>query len=211
MAIAVTGGFWFGNHTEQSVIPKTDGIVLHPSQQIKDFMLKDHELRDFSTTNLLGKWHLMFFGYTHCPDICPTTLHTLKIAYEKMSDADREMISVVFVSVDPLRDTPEVLGEYLHYFNDDFIGVTANDETLKNFTQQLGVTYMKSETVKENSVKNILDVRDNNYLMTHSSRILVINPRAELQAYLRSPRDPQNLLDSVHKIQSFYDNIPLAK
>lgn len=211
IVIAVAGGFWFVYQAEQSAIPKIDGIVLHPPRQIKDFTFKDHELKDFSTASLLGKWHLMFFGYTHCPDVCTPTLNTLNIAYEKMSDSEREMTSVVFVSVDPLRDTPEALSEYMNQFNDDFIGVTTTDEALKDFTQQLGVAYAKAETIKYGSAEDQQDIGGGNYLIGHTARILMFNPRAELQAYLRPPSSPQSLLDSVRKTQRFYNNIQSGK
>ncbi len=210
IAIAAAASFWFGNQADNSSVPKIDGIVLHPASQINKFMLKDHQLKDFSTADLLGKWHLMFFGYTHCPDVCPTTLQTLTTAYEKMDASEREMISVVFVSVDPLRDTPEVLAEYLNYFNINFIGVTADEKNLEAFTRPLGIAYARSATAKA-VTDHRQEVSADNYLMDHSSRILVINPRAGLQAYLRSPRSPQSLLDSVRKTQRFYYSVEPAK
>ena len=120
-----------------------------------------------------------------------------------MSPSERELFSVIFVSIDPHRDTPEVLARFLHYFNDDFIGVTADDEILNDFTRQLGVTYTRSETIDKQS--------EDNYLMDHSSRILMINPHAELQAYLRSPRSPQSLLESVRQTQDYFDRIESHK
>jgi len=207
IVVVIAGGLWFFSQAEKPVVPEVDGIVLHPARQIKDFAFKDHNNKEFSAASLLGSWHLMFFGYTHCPDVCSPTLNTLNTAYKSLSDSDREMISVVFVSVDPRRDTAEALGRYMSHFNDDFIGVMTTDENLKYFTQQLGVAYARAGAGETNAEKNGQSSGDDNYLVDHTARILVFNPRAELQAYLRQSGSAKDLLADIRKVQHFYNDI----
>jgi cytochrome oxidase Cu insertion factor (SCO1/SenC/PrrC family) len=90
--------------------------------------------------SLEGKWNLIFFGYTHCPDICPASLQTLSEMMGSIEDPDvTGALRVYFVSVDPERDRPEVLSEYVRYFDPAFIGATAEMDRLKPLTRSLGI------------------------------------------------------------------------
>ena len=102
------------------------------------FELVDHDNRAFRRDDLDGHWSLLFFGYTHCPDICPITLQTLADAVARIDDADvRDALRVYFVSVDPERDTPAQLAGYVTYFNADFTGLTAPLGQLQTLTRAL--------------------------------------------------------------------------
>jgi protein SCO1/2 len=92
-----------------------------------------------------NKLVLIFFGYVYCPDVCPTTMLALKQAYEGLSPEERKRVQVVFISVDPERDTPEVADQYAKAFNPDFLGVTGAPETIQEVARTFGVYYQKSQ------------------------------------------------------------------
>jgi len=113
-----------------------DGVMtLFPDPKpLAAFAFTDHENREFDLSRLNGKWSFLFFGYTHCPDICPTTLATLARVRENIAKgaAGARDVQFVFISVDPNRDTAGKLGQYVTYFDASFLGVTGNDAQLGN-------------------------------------------------------------------------------
>ncbi|GAA5334137.1 MULTISPECIES: SCO family protein [Thermus] len=95
--------------------------------------------------DLEAKVVLLFFGYVHCPDVCPTTLLALKRAYEKLSPKEQERVRVVFVSVDPERDPPEVADRYAKAFHPSFLGLSGSPEAIREVAQRFGVYYQKTQ------------------------------------------------------------------
>ena len=134
----------------------------------------------FTNASLLGRWHIVFFGFTHCPDICPTTLATLSSVLST-TRATQPDIGVVFVSVDPERDNPERAQDYATFFDPSFVGVTGSDTALKALTTPLGILYMQ---VPQGA---------NGYTVDHSSSLLLINPRGELAAVFSAPHDADTI------------------
>ena len=136
-------------------IPQDLVAVMRPiATTIKPFTLTGKEKSQFTNQDLEGKWSFVFFGYTHCPDICPTTLVTLKQINQLLqkhpgAKVAKSDFQVVFVSVDPKRDTPEGLAEYVSFFNKDFIGVTGNSEQIKSFAQQFAAAYILEPADKD--------------------------------------------------------------
>jgi protein SCO1/2 len=150
---------------------KTQHVSLYPQvRALPDFQLVDHNNQVFTPQNLMGHWSLVFVGYTYCPDICPTTLAELKGIYPALQKIPSEFpIQVVLVSVDPKRDTPKRLNEYINFFHPDFIGVSADHPQLFPLVRAMGMMYSMSEST------------DNpNYLVDHSSSVVVINPKAQV-------------------------------
>ncbi|WP_038048666.1 SCO family protein [Thermus caliditerrae] len=92
-----------------------------------------------------GKLVLIFFGYVHCPDVCPTTMLALKRAYEALSPEEQNRVQVVFISVDPERDTPEIADQYAKGFHPRFLGLTGSPETIQEVARSLGVYYQKTQ------------------------------------------------------------------
>ena len=127
-------------------------------------------------SNLLGQWTFLNFGYTHCPDICPTTLAMLKNMDERLQSSKSAAHQIAFVSVDPERDTPQRLAEYMKYFDASFLGVTGNDDELKRLTQPLGILYAK--VITENSAMG--------YVMDHSASIILVDPQGRYHALFQS-------------------------
>jgi len=166
--------------------------VLSEPMAIPSFTLTDHHGQPFTEQSLRGQWTFMFFGYTYCPDICPTTLTILGQVDKLLQDA-KVRPRFIFVSVDPLRDTTAKLAEYVPYFNPEFRGVTGSKEQIQILTQPLGIYYKRSQDSETNE----------NYLINHSSSILLIEPQVRLRALISPPHDAATIATDYQKIIDF--------
>ncbi|MGH8455742.1 MAG: SCO family protein, partial [Stenotrophobium sp.] len=126
--------------------------------------------------SLLGHWTLLYPGYTSCPDVCPTTLAMLKALDANLAKSGHKL-SVVFLSIDPARDTPVRLATYVHFFNPDFTGVTAQEPALAQFTRMLGIAYLK-----------VPGKTPETYEMDHSSGLILFDPQARYTAFFSAPQ-----------------------
>lgn len=153
------------------------GMIVTPSRALPDFSLIDEQGRPFGTVNLRGRWSLLFFGYTNCPDFCPTTLTTLAAMNKELRAAKAQVVPrVIFVSVDAKRDTPEQLAKYVPYFDPQFIGLTAADQpSIEAMAKKLGVAVI------------LTPAADGSYTVDHSGAIFVLNPDGRLAAILTGP------------------------
>ena len=193
--LAMAAGFWVATELTTPAgdrVPQIHGSLVNPARHIALPELLRHDGKAFTNDDLTGQWTLVFFGYTHCPDICPTTMNVLAAAKNKAAE---DFPEVVFVSVDPKRDTVDTLGGYVHYFDPTFIGVTGDEKMIQALTLQTGVVYMK---VPGSSGS------EDDYLVDHSSSILLINPEGALAAFLMAPHTPGRILDSVEKVRAVY-------
>jgi protein SCO1/2 len=155
----------------------TTGEYLEPRRPLPNFSLIDQRDRAFGPAELAGHWSMLFFGYTNCPDFCPTTL-TVLAGLEQALNAQHAPISpqVVFVSVDAKRDTPAQLSKYVPYFAADFLGVTAPDQaTIEAFASKLNVAV-------------VLEPKpDGGYAVDHWGGIFVLDPHGRIAAILTGP------------------------
>jgi len=161
-------------------------MVLPEPRVIADFALVNDEGAPFSLDNLRGHWSLIFFGYTHCPDVCPSTLYDLKLVHEKLAQLNGDAASghqVLFVSVDPERDSPEQLKKYVDYFHSDFIGVTGPQEQLAPLTMQLGIAYRIDEH----------EAGSEQYNVDHSVSVLLMDPQGHLHGVFPAPHDADKM------------------
>jgi protein SCO1/2 len=161
-------------------------IVLPEPRVIADFALFDDEGAAFSLDNLRGHWSLIFFGFTHCPDVCPTALLDLKQIHEELLQIRGDAATphqVLFVSVDPERDTAEQLHSYVNYFHSDFIGVTGPEEQLGPLTMQLGIAY-RVEAHEPGSTQ---------YNVDHSISIMLTDPEGRLHGVFPAPHDADRM------------------
>ena len=140
------------------------GLVKDPAPVVEDFTLTDESGAAFSLSQLRGQWVLLFFGYTHCPDVCPATLQTLKQVKGDLG-ADAERVRVVFISVDPARDDLDMLGQYVHAFGADFKGLTGSPEAVTAVADRFDATFEK--TVVQSSSE---------YLVSHTAFVYVLDP-----------------------------------
>ena len=191
-AAALTLGAVASFMTSRPEAPAIDGLLWPKSKALTAFALEDHHREAFTLDRLTGRWTLLFFGYTHCPDVCPVTLTVLKNAIALMgkADADAELPQVVFVSVDPERDTLEHLAPYVSYFDPDFLGVTGSDENLATLARQLGILYLRAESDA-----------NGDYLVDHTAAVFLIDPRGHLVALFQAPHAPERIARDVPRIQ----------
>jgi len=177
--------------------PVLQQATLLPSgRQLDAFSLIDQQGQPFTQDNLKGHWTFAFFGYTHCPDVCPTALAMLAQVIHKLKDKGRggELPRVLFVSVDPQRDTPQVLAKYLTTFNPDFIGATGEDGEISKLTHQLGIMYAREKGGS-----------DDNYVVNHSAAIVLFDPDGKYHALFGSPHDPDKITSDFLLIRQFYE------
>jgi protein SCO1/2 len=153
------------------------GAYIHPNRALPDFSLIDTHGQPFGLTQLRGHWSMMFFGYTNCPDFCPTTLTTLAALEKRLrGEAAPVRPQVIFMSVDAARDTPQQLAKYVPYFDPEFIGLTAASQSdVEAVAAKLGVSVI------------ITPKSDGTYTVDHSGAIFVLNPEGKLAAVLTGP------------------------
>lgn len=152
-------------------------VVFEKPRQIAEFELLDEHGQPFTLDDLRGQWSVLFFGFTTCPDICPTTLATLS-RWHKMLDAKiAANTQVVMVSVDPARDTPERLQPYIDYFNPDFAGVTGEFLPIKRLADNLNVAFNKVPLGED-------------YTVDHSGYLILVNPNGHYHGFMRPPFHP---------------------
>ena len=151
-------------------------FLFEKPRSFKAFDLTDDLGQAFTPANLQGKWSLIFFGFTYCPDICPTTMALMNRFYESQREEDYfDDLQVVMVSVDPARDSVPKLNEYVRYFNKDFVGVTGEFLDLHRFATQLNIPFSKVPGSGEN------------YLVEHSGNVAIINPKGHYVGFFRAP------------------------
>jgi len=126
---------------------------------------------------------LVFFGYTHCPDVCPAAMYTLKRTMEKLDEDERKRVQVIFISVDPERDTPEVVSRYAKYFDKSFLGLTGTPEEIKDVAKHYKVFY---EKVKQKG--------ENGYLVNHTALIYLITKDGKIKLIYSTSRQKPDLM-----------------
>lgn len=145
----------------------------------KDFSLQDPQGKTRTLADYKGKAVVIFFGYTHCPDVCPTTMAELNQVMQKLGADDAQRVQVLFVTVDPQRDSAELMGQYVPAFNPAFVGLRpADDAALKELTKSFRVVVNKVE-----------GSTPNNYTIDHTAGIYVFDPNGQLRLFMR-PDEP---------------------
>jgi protein SCO1/2 len=179
-----------------SLILIGSGYILWPvsikTKQLTDFKLTQHQGKAFTLAHLKGKWSFIFFGYTHCPDICPVTLTLLREVKQKLAPYPKYLADTqyIFVSVDGQRDTPEKLAEYVNYFDPQFIGASGTEEQVNALTRQLGIVYIRQP-----------EATAGQYFIDHSATIVLINPQGEIAAQFMAPHAVATIVERYIKIR----------
>lgn len=151
--------------------------LLQTPRNFGELSLIDHHGEPFTRTRFEGKWSLVFFGFTYCPDICPTTMAFLNRFMGALEGTEAEDTQVVMVTVDPARDTVEQLAGYVPFFNPEFIGVTGEFLDIHRFATALNTPFRK------------LPGQDDDYLVDHSANVVLINPRGDYHGFFKTPLD----------------------
>jgi len=161
---------------------------------LPEFALVDHHGEAFTVEQLRGHWTLVFFGFTHCPDICPTTMAFLSSFMQELDGLpERDDTRIVMVSVDPARDTVERLAEYVPYFNPEFTGVTGEFLDVHRFATGLNTPFRK------------VPGEDGNYQIDHGANLVLINPRGDYQGFFKAPLDLARLKVTYRSIRVMWD------
>ncbi len=188
--VAICAGIVFGILSRPDDQPEIAGFVYPEPKAISPFRLLEHDGSPFDLEALEGKWSFVYFGYTYCPDVCPTTLAELSRAQKLLEEAGLDAGNqYFFVSVDAQRDTPPRLAQYVAFFNRKFVGATGTDEALTKFTQQAGVLYSFPQGRKGKS-----------YAVDHSSTVALFDPDARLHAVFTSPHKAEEIVAGFRKI-----------
>jgi len=173
--------------------PPSAATVLAEPRALPSVELVDAHGSRLDLDAFRGRFTLLYFGFTQCPDVCPLTLKVLADARAKLNErAPQSVPQVVFVSVDPERDTPAAIAEYLGHFDASFVGATAPDARLAPLVAALGVTVEKHSHGA------------GHYNVTHNDTVYVIGPEAELVAVASGPHDPATLASDYIKILQRY-------
>ncbi|OKY26665.1 MULTISPECIES: SCO family protein [Thalassotalea] len=170
--IALVSGIFIYKSAFNKVQPEFS-LYYQTPRVIQPFTMTKHTGEQFSNTQLKNKWSWVFFGYTSCPDVCPTTLQELNFRYDDLK-AVADNTQVILVSVDPQRDSAARLAKYIAYFNQEFIALTADHASLFPFARNLGLMYAISDEAQSSS-----------YLVDHSASIVLINPQGKIAAIFK--------------------------
>lgn len=134
-----------------------------------------------------GKLKLLFFGYTHCPDVCPLTMANVKVGLKQLPEEMRNQVQTVFISVDPERDTPDHLNEYVHFFDPNFVGLTGTKEEIDQVVRQYGAFYR----IEKGDGKN--------YTVSHSARVYLIGKDNQVKQYLYHDSKSEEIAEAIKK------------
>lgn len=193
--LAVVIGLLAGNYLttdkDRSKAVREAGIIILPkSRELPALQLTrtDGALQD--TQALTGKWSLVFFGYTFCPDICPTTLAELRQLKKLLPEEIKSNLQILMVSVDPNRDTAEQLKLYLQYFDPEFIGLTGELEEIQTLSNALSIPFIPGDTSKPR------------YTIDHSGNLAVLSPDGRQHGFLRAPLDIAKLAEQLPKVMT---------
>jgi protein SCO1/2 len=190
-AVAAALGLWAAQgwlaRPEPAARPALKAARLFdPPRELPAFTLRQSDGTPLVAGELKGHWTLVFLGFTHCPDVCPTTLAQLGIAqkqWEGLPEATRPR--VLFVSVDPDRDTPDRIGEYAHAFHRDTLAATADVPALEAFVRSLSMVFAKRPAPE--------GVPADQYEMEHSASMAVLDPRGRLTGFITPPFAPADI------------------
>lgn len=170
-AVLALGGAYF---------VRTIGVREPPSVTVgeaairSEFSLIDHNGSRVTEADFLGRWQLVFFGFTHCPDVCPTTLAYMANVLDQFG-GEVERVAPIFITVDPSRDTPDVMAEYVQAFHPKLVGLTGSEAEVAAAAQSFRVYYEKMEE----------ETAPDGYLMAHSGHIYLMTPEGRFEDVFR--------------------------
>ncbi|MBF0589101.1 MAG: SCO family protein [Magnetococcales bacterium] len=171
VSVAIKVGLHWSQIPEKRIPADLQRVLLPTPREIPNIKLVHHDKSPFTPEQFKGKWDVLFFGYTHCPDVCPMALGRLSEVFailEKREPHIFKKLQGIFVSVDPKRDTAEHLAEYVSYFHDGFVGVTGEAEQIKLLARAVGAGYFIQKPDK-----------DGNYEVNHTTSLFLVDPTGQ--------------------------------
>lgn len=203
LGLAAAGiGFWVASErhglgdgaASNRIISMPGASVFESPREVPAFHLQDKNGQPFGRESLQGKWSFLFFGYTYCPDVCPTALSNFASVYDRLKAQKPSILDdtqFVFVSVDPERDTTARLKAYVEYYQPAFTAATGDPKELEAFSRAMGAVYVKVPGESEGS-----------YLMDHSATVYLVDPKGRLKALFTAPQVPDQVFDALVSIRS---------
>ncbi|GGH90631.1 cytochrome c oxidase assembly protein [Pseudomonas fluvialis] len=176
------------SHPDKGALNAAGIILLPQSRAWPNLPLLDQHGEVLPVSRLQGKWTLVFFGYTFCPDICPTTLAELRQLLGSLPAEQRQQVQVLMVSVDPQRDTPQQLRDYLAYFDPDYIGLTGQLDDIQQLANALSIPFIPGDSSQEN------------YTVDHSGNLALLGPDGRQQGFIRAPLNLAQLQQQLPKL-----------
>lgn len=181
----------------QTIQAKLESATVFPDdfKQLPAFSLPYGADKLLSEASFEGKWSVLFFGFTHCPDICPNTLNQMNGVVTQLSQEQLTVPQVVFITVDPVRDTVEKVAQYVSYFNNDFIGASGELTDITALTTELGI--VASYTADADG--------GNNYSVDHTASMLLIDPELKVRAKLNPPHKIETITKDLKTLMARYN------
>ncbi|MBK3871949.1 SCO family protein [Stutzerimonas frequens] len=158
-----------------ALLDEANVLLLPRERVIPPLTLIDQDGQPFDTRSLQGRWHILFFGFTACPDICPTTLSDMRRLFGQLPSDTRERLQLVLITADPARDTPQQLKTYLSYYRAGFSGLTGEMEQLQQLSRALGLPFVPANEAQ------------GDYSVSHSGNLALVGPDGTLRGHIRAP------------------------
>ncbi len=167
---------------DRDVLLDQANILLLPRERaIPPLELVDQDGQRFDTRSLQGRWHILFFGFTACPDICPTTLSDMRRLFSQLPKETRDQLQLVLITADPARDTPQQLKTYLDSYRGGFNGLTGDMEQLQRLSRALGLPFVPASETQ------------GDYSVSHSGNLALVGPDGTLRGHIRAPLQLEGL------------------
>lgn len=182
--VALLGWQWRAS-TQDAGLREAGIHVLSESRELPAVTLLSTTSADIASTALTGRWQMVFFGYTYCPDICPTALAELRRVYSSLPQATQDRLQVWMVSVDPERDTQEQLRAYLDFFDPSFQGLTGELADIQQLSQVLGIPFIPGDSSKPG------------YTVDHGANLALIAPDGRQIGFIRAPLQVDALIEQL--------------
>lgn len=173
------------------------GTQYNPREPVPEVELTDSNGRPFRLSNHFGQPILMFFGYTHCPDVCPATVYNVSWVFDRLESVEDLDALFIMITVDPERDSPQVLGQFLGGFDSSFVGLTGAPETLAQIYDGFGITVQRDEDGQAAEGLDLEHPDEAGYSITHTSRVFAIDKRGNLAVSYSFGTDPEVILTDV--------------
>ena len=165
--------------------------LIDPARNLGSFNLTDSNGKEFLPNNFEGKWNVLFFGFTFCPDICPITMRMLSRIEKEIDSQELDKIRIFLVTVDPDRDSPDQLKVYLENFSENFIGLTGGLDQIYNFATRVNAPFSP-----------ISNSKDPHYTVDHTGSIILINPEGNYAGFFRAPHNQDDIKKAILDIVS---------
>ena len=178
-----------------TLLPDRVASMVLPPRSLSKIELIDSDERPFTVHNLYDRWTFIVFGFTSCPDICPSTLAVLTEFRETLSHefADAKDVNIILVTVDPERDTPAILKQYVQHFDTHFLGLSGTNANIRNLANQLGASYEMTNRDASGG-----------YMVSHSTALYVIDPQARHYATYVAPLEAALISQRLNVFKQLY-------